>query len=345
MHADADDVIAGDCSGGEHHRAATPTCRTVPHTAIPNRPTQCHTMSYHTISYHLIACYTIAYLSYHVIPCHTMPYHAIPYHTMPCCHTIPYRTLLYHPMPRRSYYTLPYHRRQARKAKGSGPSKLEHTCHSMSYHAIPCHTMPYHIIPCHAAIPYHTVPYFIIPCHVAPTIRYHTVDAGDGALTAALRAFGCGQLLHPRSHRSVRWHHSTRPTYLPLPTTTRYLYYPLPTTTRYRTTDPLPLLRATLLYPLPSTLPSTLYPRPLPSTLYPLPSTLYPLSLYPLPSTLYPLPSTCRVSPCVVYKLPVLFADSGSRRCTSSHRVRGGATVRRWIRYSGFAWQRRSSGM
>jgi hypothetical protein len=50
----------------------------------------------------------------------------------------------------------------------------------MPYHAIPCHTMPYHIIPCHATIPYHTVPYFIIPCHVAPTIRYHTIDAGDG---------------------------------------------------------------------------------------------------------------------------------------------------------------------
>ena len=204
----------------------------------------------------------------HAKPCHTMPYHVIPYHILPS------HSMLYHSIP----------------------------CHTMAYHAIPCHTMPYHIIPCHAAIPYHTVPYFIIPCHVAPTIRYHTIDAGDGdegryvPWLGKCTGFGSAGItltaLHARALQALHFWvndgtHSVGylppATYsCPLPTTTHHLvlpatyYYPLPTTIRYL------LLPATYSYPLPTT---TLYP--LPSTLYPLPSTLY-----PLPSTLYPLPST-----------------------------------------------------
>ena len=282
-------------------------------------------------------------------------------------------------MPRRSYYTLPYHRRQARKAKGSGRSKLElraaeephrrgqktcmrmrmtscrglqwwrtplrrhpnmqdrpahchtkpsHTmpyhvipyhilpshgmlyhsipCHTMSYHAIPCHTMPYLIIPCHAAIPYHTVPYFIIPCHVAPTIRYHTIDAGDGhdggymhwlgQRTGFTRAGIALAALHKRALNVLHcWVYDGTYTvgYLPpatyscpLPTTTRHLllpatyYYPLPTTTRYL------LLPATYYYPLPITARYLL----LPATYYDTPPTTARYLL--LPATYYPLPTT-----------------------------------------------------
>ena len=125
--------------------------------------------------------------------------------------------------------------------------------------------MPYHIIPCHAAIPYHTVPYFIIPCHVAPTIRYHTADAGDGhdggymhwlgQRTGFTRAGITLTALHIRALKVLHcWVYDGTYTVGYLPPATYSTDYPLP---------------------------STIYS--LSSTLYPLPSTLYPLHVEYLP--------------------------------------------------------------
>ena len=106
--------------------------------------------------------------------------------------------------------------------------------------------MPYHMIRYHATIPYQTIawytlPDFIIPCHVAPTIRYHTIDAGERPDGGYLQWLGLCKgferagitltTLHVRALKALHFwvNDGTHVCYLPPATH----YCPLPTTTLY----------------------------------------------------------------------------------------------------------------